>query len=153
MTTTTAWKRDLAIERGIIVKHIEQTLKEADGVIVESSIAHIRSMLDESKRLYLDGNAIASMWAGQAALEATAHVTSALSDFKLYQAKWKVVAGGKKGAHRRKQDKSGKEKRPRIAAAIAAYKGKPHKMASTLAKQFKCSATYIRQIKNETAIP
>lgn len=153
MTTKTAWKRDLAIERGISVKQIDQTLRRAHGVVIESSLTHVRSMLDESLRLYLDGNTVAAMWAGQAAWEAAASLSYAVNDLPMHKAKWASVAGGMKGAAIRKQETSGSELRPRIVDAIRRYKGDKRKMASTLARKFGCSPQYIGRIGKETALP
>lgn len=153
MNTRNHWVHALAIQRGLMVKEIEGALKRARGVIVESSIAHVQSMLDESLRLFLAGETLASMWAGQAALEAAASLSYALDDHPLHRARWARVAGGKKGAERRKSENNGGDKRAAVIAAIKKYKGDPRGMAAAIARRVPCSERYVRDIKTELSLP
>lgn len=153
MTTRSLWKHELAVQRGISVKTIDDVLHRARGVIVDTSLAHIKSMMDESLRLFLAGETVAAMWAGQATWEAAANMNYALADLPMHESKWKEVAGGKKGVQRKSEKNSASEKRPRVIQAIKSYKGKPHSMASIIARKIGCSATYVRQINKKLTLP
>ncbi len=77
-------------------------------MIVASSLQHVRSMLDESLRLFLAGETLASMWAGQATWEAAASLHDSVNDKRPVQAGRKLVskadkANAYKSAHADKQ--------------------------------------------------
>lgn len=151
--TKSLWKHELSVQRGISVKTIDDVLRRARGVIAEPSLQHIKSMMDESLRLFLSGEQLASMWAGQATWEAAASINYALGDLPLHESKWKEVAGGKKGAEIKKQKRGDSELRARVVTAIQGYKGSDRNMASIIARKLKCSDTYVRQIKRELNLP
>ena len=153
MSTRNHWLHELTIQRGISVYMLDETLQSARGVIVESSLKHIESMRDESLRLFLAGDVLASMWAAQAAWEAAAGMNYALRDHPLHRAQWKRVAGGKKGAEIRKGENPDSPKRDKVVAAIKSYKGSERSMASTIAKRAGCNPRYVRKIKAELTQP
>lgn len=81
MTTRNHWIHELAAQRGISTKTVEQTLHSAKTHgVADSTLDHVRAMRDESLRLFLAGETLAAMWAGQAMWEAAASVAYAIRD-------------------------------------------------------------------------
>ena len=152
MTTRNHWLHELSKQRGVLVHEIDDVVRRARGEIKEPSLKHIESMRDESLRLFLAGETLASMWAGQAAWEGAASLNYFLGDHSLHQAQWKRIAGGKKGADIRKAENVGSPKRDKVIAEINAYKGKERSMASAIAKRAGCDPRYVRQIKAELSL-
>jgi hypothetical protein len=156
-----AWRAALK-ERGITAAAIESKIMEAwqhpnilNEDVEDAKLAFQRSYLLFVQSLEGDNALIRelSMTEGQRAFDCGKLLHTKLTLEPLHAARCAVTTGGRKGAERRKQELAGNELRPRIVDAIGRYTGAPHKMASTLAKRFKCSSAYIRQIKNETPLP
>lgn len=147
----------LLASRGIKLADIDATIQAArDNGDIEANL--IQRAIDARERcLTLMQNAYGKgadsmefshvMDVGQTLFEIADRLNGLMQLHPLHVAHRKVVAGGRKGAERKKQETGDAELRPRILEAINSYSGDPRNMASIVARKFGCTATYVRQIR------
>lgn len=151
-----AWEQKFAeaikAECGIDLAAVDAVIRAARKANIEPLEPTINARR-YALTLFMRGFDADAMQAARAMFEAANGLHNATVNAKPLKTGKKVIEGGKSGAAKTNGKRVADAKRPAIEAAIEAYQGSPRSMASIIAKRYKVTARYVREIKAELAIP